>query len=150
MAMELLIKPASPADITTLAKMNLALINDEGSRNPMTLQELEDRMRDWLAGEYSATFIIFDGKIAGYCLYQVRKDEYFLENTEVYVRQFYIKPEFRRQHVGSYAFEQITADWFSSENTTVILDVLENNSAARQFWSQLGFMPYYTRMRKTC
>lgn len=147
--MEIQIKAAQLDDALVLAKMNYNLIKDEGSRNPMNLKELEIRMKKWLDGEYLGAIILVGGKVAGYCLYQVQKDEYFSDINEVYVRQYYIKPGFRRKHVGSTAFEQITTCCFPLEKSEIALDVIETNLPAKQFWSKLGFLPCYTRYRKT-
>ena len=40
--MPLLIHPANEADLPLLAQMNKRLIEDEGSRNPMSLDQLAD------------------------------------------------------------------------------------------------------------
>jgi hypothetical protein len=45
---------ASEADVGLLSEWNHQLIRDEGHRNPMTVLELAQRMRGWLAGEYEA------------------------------------------------------------------------------------------------
>ena len=41
---------ATEADVAQLAAMNRQLIRDEGHRYPMSLMELEDRMRGWEPG----------------------------------------------------------------------------------------------------
>ena len=46
--MSLVVRPANEADLLLLAQMNKRLIEDEGSRNPMSLDQLADRMRGWL------------------------------------------------------------------------------------------------------
>lgn len=46
--MDILIRKAAESDAWILAQMNKALIHDEGSRNPMTIQQVEERMRGWL------------------------------------------------------------------------------------------------------
>jgi hypothetical protein len=46
---------ASAEDYSTLATLNAQLIQDEGDRNPMSVAQLEERMRGWLtSGEYQA------------------------------------------------------------------------------------------------
>ncbi len=45
-------RPATNDDCPLLAELNHQLIRDEGHRNRMTVAELEQRMRGWLAGEY--------------------------------------------------------------------------------------------------
>jgi len=43
------LRDASAADTPLLAQLNRQLIEDEGAANPMSLAELEARMREWLA-----------------------------------------------------------------------------------------------------
>ncbi len=47
-------REASEADVDLVAEWNHQLIRDEGHRNPMTVEALADRMRNWLRGEYRA------------------------------------------------------------------------------------------------
>jgi hypothetical protein len=51
-------RQATLNDSSLLAKLNHQLIRDEGHRNPMTVPELENRMRGWLSTDYEA--IIFE------------------------------------------------------------------------------------------
>jgi len=46
--MSLAVRVAGSDDVRLLAQMNKRLIEDEGSRNPMSTPELEQRMRGWL------------------------------------------------------------------------------------------------------
>ena len=43
-------------DVPLLAQMNKQLIDDEKSTNPMTVTELEERMRGFISKDYSAYF----------------------------------------------------------------------------------------------
>jgi hypothetical protein len=80
---------ATIADAPLLAAMNGHLIQDEGHRNRMTVAELEARMAGWLRGEYQAVLFEEAGQPVGYALYR-RDPEY------VYLRQFFVRREFRR------------------------------------------------------
>ena len=65
-------------DCPLLAELNQQLIRDEGHRNKMTVPELEQRMKDWLASEYAA--VIFEegvGTIA-YALYREQPEEIYM------------------------------------------------------------------------
>ncbi len=57
-------------DFDLLAEWNHQLIQDEGHRNPMTVKELRQRMKDWLAGEYQAIIFIHDAEPKAYALYK--------------------------------------------------------------------------------
>ncbi len=50
------IKQCTLADCPALAVLNKQLIEDEHHDNPMTVAELEDRMRGFLSGSYLAYF----------------------------------------------------------------------------------------------
>lgn len=50
--MELLIRKAAATDLPQLALMNKELIEDEGGSNPMSIEQLQNRMSNWLAGEW--------------------------------------------------------------------------------------------------
>ena len=49
--MPLSLRIALEADRPALAQMNKRLIDDEGSRNPMSLDQLRQRMAGWPRGE---------------------------------------------------------------------------------------------------
>ena len=55
---------ATDADISLLAEWNHQLIRDEGHRNPMTVPQLADRMRGWLAGDYRAVLFTDSDDVA--------------------------------------------------------------------------------------
>src|ERR1022692_19586 len=44
-------------DCALLAELNHQLIRDEGHRNKMTVPELEQRMKGWLASEYAVVLL---------------------------------------------------------------------------------------------
>jgi hypothetical protein len=50
--LEFLIRKATDEDLKLISQMNKELIEDEGSRNPMTLAELEDRIIGWLSSDW--------------------------------------------------------------------------------------------------
>ena len=105
--MPLLIRPADEADLPLLAQMNKRLIEDEGSRNPMSLDQLAERMRGWLLGDWEVKLFATDAGVVGYAVYQARRDEYFPDQTIVYLRQFYIEREMRGQGLGTAAFRAL-------------------------------------------
>jgi hypothetical protein len=49
--MQLTYRLAGSSDYAALAESNHQLIRDEGHRNPMTVPELEQRLKSWLACE---------------------------------------------------------------------------------------------------
>jgi predicted acetyltransferase len=91
------IRKAELTDASELALLNQQLIVDEQHRNSMTLAELQERMSEWLSGEYSAYLFVTGGETLGYALSRV-------EDESVYLRQFFVFDRFRRQGVGRAAF----------------------------------------------
>lgn len=86
-------RPANVNDVPLLAQMNLQLVRDEGSRNPMSLSQLEGRMRKWIEQDGQVVVVEHDDTMVGYILFQFRNDEYRQSDKTVYVRQFFIASE---------------------------------------------------------
>ena len=143
--MPLLIHPADQADLPLLAQMNKRLIEDEGSRNPMSLDQLADRMRGWLLGDWQVKLFATDERVVGYAVYRLRRDEYFPDRVVVYLRQFYIEREMRRQGLGTAAFRALAAEHFPPD-CRVVIDALASNPRGHDFWRHVGFEPYCTTM----
>jgi GNAT superfamily N-acetyltransferase len=141
----LLIRPADEADLSLLAQMNKRLIEDEGSRNPMSLDQLAERMRGWLLGDWEVKLFATTAGVVGYAVYQARRDEYFPDQTFVYLRQFYIEREMRGQGLGTAALRVLVTEHFPP-GCRVVIDVLASNPPGHDFWRHVGFQPYCTTM----
>lgn len=113
----------------------------------MTLEQLEARMRGFLEGDWRVLLLLVDGAIAGYVIYQLRRDEYFPEQPEVFVRHYLVRREFRGRGLGRRAFEKLAAEHFPP-GAVISLDVLASNPGGYRFWTKLGFQPYCTHMRR--
>jgi GNAT superfamily N-acetyltransferase len=144
--MSLSLRPATRADLPRLATMNKQLIEDEGSPNPMTIADLQERMAGWLNERYHIEMILDDNAIVGYAIYAIRKDAHFSDRQVVFVRQFYLEREHRRQGIGKRAFK-LLADTRFPINCTISLDVLAANPNGQRFWERLGFQPYYVNLK---
>lgn len=133
----MLIRKCTHQDISQLAMMNMHLIEDEKSNNPMTLTELEYRMGNFISDEYNAYFFIEDDVVVGYALVKHT-------STPLYLRQFYIKREFRRKHYGKIAFHQLM-DYMQIE--VIDIEVLPWNERGYLFWKSCGFDDICISMR---
>ena len=72
-----------------------------------------------------------------------------LEQTGGYIAGLFVKPAARRNHVGR-ALVAAAEAWLRSQGlATGQLQVLCANTAARQFWEDLGYEPIALSMRKT-
>ncbi len=131
-------RAATSADAPLLALLNKQLIDDEGHRNPMSVQQLTERMRGWLEGEYRATVFTIAQQVVGYVLYRPQSDH-------VYIRQFYIAAHHRRQGLGRAAMDWLRAHQWA-QAPRLRLDVLAGNQGGIAFWHALGFTDYCLTM----
>ena len=92
-------------------------------------------MRGWLGGEYSAVLFELDGATVGYSLF--RDDE----GRGVYLRQFFVARERRREGIGRRAFELLATEALRP-GTRIVIEVLCGNERALAFWSAVGFADY--------
>ncbi|RXZ81756.1 GNAT family N-acetyltransferase [Paenibacillaceae bacterium] len=144
--MELELRKATLSDIEILAEMNRQLIEDEGSMNPMTLDELKQRMYEWLETSYNADFLILNQETAGYALYHFKQNQYEQNIQGVYLRQYFIGRKFRKLGLGLKGIKLLKEHRFKDVNS-IEIDVLESNTTGMNFWGRAGFKPYYTNMR---
>jgi ribosomal protein S18 acetylase RimI-like enzyme len=139
---------AAPDDCRLLADLNAQLIRDEGHRNPMTVDQLAERMRSWLAGEYRA--VLFAAEQGGEPPQEPLGYALFREEPEhVYLRQFFVRREARRQGVGRAAIEHLVRSVWPAHKR-IRLDVLVGNTAAIAFWRSVGFADYCLTMERGC
>jgi len=125
-------------DAPALARMNHQLIQDEGHRNPMTVSELEHRMRRWLEGEYTAVLFEQAGDMVSYALFRS-------EDNAIYLRQFFVTRGRRRGGIGRQAMRILLDDILNSAQR-IFLEVLVENRGARAFWNAAGFRDYAVTM----
>lgn len=128
-------RAATAEDCPTLAELNHQLIRDEGHRNPMTVAQLEARMRGWLtSGEYRAVLFEETEPIVAYALFRET-------DGEIYLRQFFVVRHRRREGLGRRAMEELFANvWPRSKRLTV--SVLVKNGPAIAFWRAMGYADY--------
>lgn len=125
---------ATPDDCPLLAELNHQLIRDEGHRNRMTVPELEQRMKGWLASEYAAVLFEDGAEVVAYALYREQSEE-------IYLRQLFVVRDRRRQGIGQKAVEILRSKiWPRDKRLTV--DVLVQNTGAIAFWRAVGFQDY--------
>ena len=131
------IRMCSAGDCARLAEMNKRLIDDEKSDNPMSVGELEDRMKGFLNNDHSAYFFLEDGQVIGYALVRNSADP-------VYLRQFFIDRDHRKQRCGTRAF-QLLVEHLGVKKLE--LEVLPWNEAGRSFRKSCGFKEISITMR---
>jgi ribosomal protein S18 acetylase RimI-like enzyme len=126
---------ATVEDARLLAELNHQLIADEGHGNSMDMDQLEQRMLNWLDSEYQAVLFHRDRDVVAYALY--RNDEY----GRIHLRQFFVARNHRRQGVGRDAMRLFRSAVVPS-GKRIVIEVLTSNPAARSFWIANGFREY--------
>lgn len=118
--------------------MNALLIRDEGHRNPMTVAQLQERMANWLKGEYQAVVFEAEAQPIGYAPYR-------FEPEHVYLRQLFVLLEHRRRGIARAALGWLRRNAWS-EHLRVRIDVLVANRSGIEFWRSVGFSEYCLTM----
>jgi predicted acetyltransferase len=127
-------RAATLDDCQRLAELNHQLIRDEGHRNPMTVPELEQRMRGWLSGKYRAVIYEEGDEVVAYALFREQPDN-------IHLRQFFVVRHRRSQGIGRRAIEILRSQiWPKTKRLTV--DVLIANKRGLAFWRQVGYTDY--------
>lgn len=124
-------------DVPQLALLNKQLIDDEKSNNSMNVNELEERMHEFITTEYDAYFFINKENVVGYAL---------VKNTcnPLYLRQFLIEREYRLKHYGTSAFRCLMEHL---DIESMDIEVLPWNEPGIRFWESLGFHEVSRYMR---
>lgn len=131
---------ARKSDLSLLAELNLQLIHDEGHGNPMSVAELQDRMRAWLARTYTAVLFLNESTIVAYALYRT-------DNTGIFLRQFFVCRSERRKGFGRTAMALLCKRIWPA-GAMVTLEALSANRAAIDFWHAVGFEDYAVTLRR--
>ena len=121
-------------DCPRLAELNHQLIRDEGHRNPMTVPQLEQRMRDFIAAEYQAIIYEEVGEVVAYTLFRERPEE-------IYLRQLFVVRHRRRLGIGRRAVELLRSEIWP-KNKRLAVEVLIANKSAVAFWRAVGYADY--------
>ena len=124
------IKKCTKDDIDKLAILNKELIEDEKSDNPMSIEELKERMCGFLNGDYYAYFFMKENNVVGYALVNH-------SSNPLYLRQFFIDRMYRKQHIGAKAFELLLEEL---RTDCIDLEVLSRNEVGMNFWESCGFV----------
>jgi len=125
------------SDIRQLAVLNLQLIEDEKSDNPMTVEELEERMSEFMNGDYNAYFYRDEGNTIGYALVRI-------SSMPMYLRHFFVCREYRRNGCGKTFFGDLLKELGVR---TIDIEVYSWNETGKRFWESLGFSPRCIYMR---
>ncbi len=142
----LVIRAHEPGELAAVARMNKELLEDEGSRNPMSLDELRERLVRFVDDEgWSVELFTVAGEIVGYITYRYEANVVSPDGRSLHLRQFYIARHHRRRGLGAAAIALFKRTRLNS-GERIHLDVLESNPYGKAFWRRVGFVPYATVM----
>ena len=131
---ELTYRRATEPDLALLADLNAQLLEDERARTALSRLELEQRLRDLLAGEYQAIFFSHGGRVVAYALFCDYSDR-------IYLRHFFVVRDARRQGIGRQAIAILRQHIWPRERRLTV-EALYDNAPAIAFWQAVGFLPY--------
>ena len=130
---------ADLCDVEKLGKMNKRLIEDEHHPNKMNVQQLSERMTDWLRGEYNCYLATEDSIMVGYCLFRDECEFY-------YMRQLFVERGHRRKGIATNLLDWMYKNIWTDKK--VRLDVLSANEEAIAFYKAYGFRVGCLRLEK--
>jgi ribosomal protein S18 acetylase RimI-like enzyme len=133
------LREATAEDLPLLAELNFQLIQDQGSSNPMSVSELQERMRKWLAGEYRAVIFEVESEPVAYGVFRSAEGD-------IHLRQFFVARGFRRQGVGRRAIGAFRKR-FVPPGAALMLEVLVHNHIGLAFWRALGLQDHALSLR---
>ena len=100
----------------------------------MSVAELEERMRQWISGEYRGVIFENEQGVVGYALFRD-------EGEQIYLRQLFVLCELRRKGYGREAIG-ILREQVWPRNKRLTVDVLVANKGAVEFWRAVGYQDY--------
>ena len=122
-------------DLSLLTRMNRKLVEDEQHRNRfMTMPELEGRMQNFLTGKYRAVIFEDGRETLAYALFCD-------EGDHIYLRQFFVSRNHRRQGIGRKAVE-ILKEHVWPKDKRITVGILSHNKVGYAFWKAVGFSDY--------
>lgn len=130
---------AVDSDLERLATWNRQLQEDEGA-SVMGARECESRLRAWLGGHFTGVVFEKAGPV-GYALYRPT-DPDSQGAGGLYLRQFFIDRQRRREGLGAEAFDLFVREILSGRR--LLLEALTVNPIGQAFWRSRGLSEYST------
>jgi ribosomal protein S18 acetylase RimI-like enzyme len=121
-----------------LTEMNICLREDEKIDNVMTDLQVKERMISFLNNpQYDVSICKNENEIVGYSLVDIEKEP-------KYLRQLFIKKEFRNNRFGKLCIQHILEKLKIKE---LDIEVMCWNESAMKFYEKCGFIKRYIGMR---
>lgn len=144
--MSIQLRIATSADSEYLLEMSYQLLEDEGLEEDISMIERQAVLQEWIEDGWSILLILKDHQIAGYMIYRKQREEFPSHEQTVFVREFFVRREYRRRGVGRSAFELIVNEYIPRD-VTITLNVPAANHTALRFWQEKGFEVFSTTLR---
>lgn len=138
-SLALQIVQAELTDVERLAEMNRHLIEDERHPIPMNVNQLTQRLKEWLENEYICHLVKQHESIIAYCLWR-DEGEYY------YMRQLYVDRKHRRKGIATKLLDWLYENVWTDQK--VRLDVFAHNEPAIEFYKRYGFRICVLRMEQ--
>lgn len=146
--MEVILRHATLTDVPVLAEMNRMLREDELSPRTKDLAWLAERMREWISNQLYTVIVMERGEeIIGYVSFRSEPDLVNPNQQNLFLRQFFIKPVYRRRGIGQAMFNRVEKEFFP-QGVNITLEVLNGNIQGRSFWEALGFQAFSVTYRR--
>jgi ribosomal protein S18 acetylase RimI-like enzyme len=137
------IRPVREDELHRVARMNIQLQRDEGSRE-LTCEDARARLKRWLKSTYRCVVFTQDGNIVGYAVYRPTNPDAEGHLGGIYIRQFFVVPALRRRGLGRRVFTRLRAEVFP-RGCYLTINARSQNHAGQAFWQALGFVPHSIR-----
>ena len=157
-AADIVVRRARQDDVPQIAAWNAQLIRDEQNDAGADADDVEPRLREWLAKDYVAC--VFEGmtlaslaaprggavspsgrpfgtdvpRAFGYAIFRELPDC-------VHLRHFFVEAAFRRRGYGRRAFERLREMF--PRGKRILVEVLVWNAPGAAFWKSVGFEARY-------
>ena len=136
--MPLTYRTATTDDVPLLTRLNIQLRADEKIDNVMSDEEVGRRMAGMLSGTYIVLLFTNDeSEVVGYTLTDHAR-------TPMYLRQLFVKKEFRKKGYGR---ELIQLTMKHLKIGEIDLEVMVWNENARRFYKRIGCKERYLGLR---
>ena len=146
--MEIILRHATLMDVPVLADMNRMLREDELSPRTKDLAWLTERMHEWVINQVYTVVVMQRGdEIIGYASFRTEADLVNPNQHNLFLRQFFIKPVYRRRGIGQAMFTRVEKEFFP-QGVNITLEVLNGNIQGRSFWEALGFQAFSVTYRR--
>jgi len=145
---EIILRQATLGDVPVLAEMNRMLRQDELSPRTKDLAWLTERMQEWITNQMYTIVVMERGdEIIGYASFRSEVDLVDPTQQNLFLRQFFIKPVYRRRGIGHAMFNRVEKEFFP-QGVNITLEVLNGNIQGRSFWEALGFEAFSVTYRR--